>query len=105
MAMVQFRDKSASSMELYEQTIRIKKITVRYGIPLLVNDCIDIASANGADGVHIGRSDISATIARKIIERDILLSVFASYVNEALQVAPSKYIVYEDVLQAVKSAK
>ena len=83
--MVQLREKSASSREFYEQAVRIKEITDRYGVPLIVNDRIDIALAVGADGVHIGQSDLPATVARKIIGREMLLGVSASFLSEALQ--------------------
>ncbi len=83
--MVQLREKTASSREFYKQVIRIKEITGRYGVPLIANDRIDIALAIGADGVHIGQSDLSATVARKIIGRDMLLGVSASSVGETLQ--------------------
>lgn len=83
--MVQLREKSASSRKFYEQAVRIKEITGRYGVPLIVNDRIDIALAIGADGVHIGQSDLPAAVARKIIGRDMLLGVSASSVSEALQ--------------------
>ncbi len=83
--MVQIREKSASSLEFYEQAIRIKKLTGRYSIPLVVNDRIDIALAIGADGIHIGQNDIPASVARKIIGKNMLLGVSASSVKEALQ--------------------
>jgi thiamine-phosphate pyrophosphorylase len=83
--MVQLREKTASSREFYKQAVRIKEITSRYGVPLIVNDRIDIALAIGADGVHIGQSDLPAAIVRKIIGRDMLLGVSASSASEALQ--------------------
>lgn len=83
--MVQLREKTASSRKFYKQAVRIKEITGRYGVPLIVNDRIDIALAIGADGVHIGQSDLPAAVARKIIGRDMLLGVSASSVSEALQ--------------------
>lgn len=83
--MVQLREKSASSKEFYEQAVRIKEITEHYGVPLIINDRIDIALAVGADGVHIGQSDLPAVATRKIIGRDMILGVSASSVGEALQ--------------------
>lgn len=83
--MVQLREKTVSSREFYKQAVRIKQITGRYGIPLIVNDRIDIALAIGADGVHIGQNDLPAAVARKIIGRDMLLGISASSVSEALQ--------------------
>lgn len=83
--MVQLREKSASSRQFYEQAVYIKKITDYYGIPLIINDRIDIALSVNATGVHIGQSDIPASVARKIIGKDMILGVSASSVREALQ--------------------
>lgn len=83
--MVQLREKSSSARGFYEQAIRIRKITERYKVPLIVNDRIDIALAIGANGIHIGQSDIPALVARKIIGKDMLLGVSVSTVREALQ--------------------
>lgn len=83
--MVQLREKSASSREFYEQAVRIKKITDGHGIPLIINDRIDIALSVNAAGVHIGQSDIPAPAVRKMIGKTMVLGVSASSVPEALQ--------------------
>ena len=81
--MVQLREKKISSLDFYALALEIKKITDRYGIPLIINDRIDIAMAVGAAGVHIGQKDIPADIARKVIGKDMLLGVSAASVAEA----------------------
>ena len=65
--LVQLREKEIPALDFYMLALEIKKITDRYGIPLIINDRIDIAMATGADGVHIGQRDIPADIARKVI--------------------------------------
>lgn len=82
---VQIREKSISSLQFYEQAVYIKRITDYYGIPLIINDRIDIALSVNATGVHIGQSDIPASIARKMIGKSTILGVSASNVREALQ--------------------
>ncbi len=82
--MVQLREKEISSLDFYALALKIKKITDSYGIPLIINDQIDIAMAVGAAGVHIGQNDIPADIARKVIGKDMLLGVSVSSVEEAL---------------------
>ena len=81
--MVQLREKEISSLDFYVLASEMKKITDRYGIPLIINDRIDIAMAVGAAGVHIGQKDIPADIARKVIGKDMLLGVSAASVAEA----------------------
>lgn len=82
--MVQLREKEISSLDFYVLASEMKKITDRYGIPLIINDRIDIAMAAGAAGVHIGQQDIPADIARKVIGRDMLLGVSVGSVAEAI---------------------
>ena len=80
---VQLREKTASTKEFYDLALRVKEITSRYGVPLLINDRIDIALAVDSEGVHIGQDDMPAGIAREIIGEDKILGVSASTVEEA----------------------
>lgn len=82
--LVQLREKDISSLDFYALASEMKKITDEYGIPLIINDRIDIAMAVGAAGVHIGQKDIPADIARKVIGKDMLLGVSVSSVAEAV---------------------
>ncbi|WP_053956413.1 thiamine phosphate synthase [Inediibacterium massiliense] len=83
--LVQLREKDCSSLEFFETAVKIKKITDCYGIPLIINDRIDIALAVDADGVHIGQSDIPAKIARKLIGNDKVMGISASTLEEAIE--------------------
>ena len=80
---VQLREKTASTKEFYQLALKVKEITSKYDVPLLINDRIDIALAVDSDGVHIGQDDMPADIARKIIGKDKILGVSASTVAEA----------------------
>ena len=82
--LVQLREKEIPASDFYMLALEIKKITDRYGIPLIINDRIDIAMAAGAAGVHIGQQDIPADIARKVIGKDMLLGVSVGSATEAL---------------------
>ena len=83
--MVQLREKDIPSFEFYSLAVQIKEITDKYGIPLIINDRIDIAMAIGAAGVHIGQNDLPAAVARKTVGADMLLGVSAASINEARQ--------------------
>lgn len=85
--LVQLREKEISSLDFYVLASEMKKTTDRYGIPLIINDRIDIAMAVDAAGVHIGQKDIPADIARKVIGKDMLLGVSATSVTEAVNAA------------------
>ena len=85
--MVQLREKEILSLDFYVLASEMKEITDRYGIPLIINDRMDIAMAVGAAGIHIGQKDIPADIARKVIGKDMLLGVSAVSAAEAVNAA------------------
>ena len=82
---VQLREKTASTKDFYELALKVKEITSRYDVPLLINDRIDIALAIDSDGVHIGQDDMPADVARKIIGDEKILGVSASTSDEAIK--------------------
>ena len=55
--MVQLREKKASPRDFVEKAIALKQMLTRYGVPLIINDNVDVALASEADGVHVGQSD------------------------------------------------
>lgn len=81
--LVQLREKDCSSKDFYELAVRVKKITDSYNVPLIINDRVDIAMAVDAAGVHVGQSDLPATVVRKIIGNDKIIGVSAANLNEA----------------------
>ena len=84
-SIVQLREKTASTKDFYQLALKVKEITTRYDVPLLINDRIDIALAIDSEGVHLGQDDMPADIARKIIGDDKILGVSASTVEEAIK--------------------
>ena len=82
---VQLREKDCSSKDFYELALRVKKITDEHNIPLIINDRVDIALAVDAAGVHIGQSDLPASVVRKIIGEDKIVGVSAAKLAEAKQ--------------------
>jgi len=84
---VQLREKQAPSREFYEAALRVRQVTARLGVPLIINDRADIALAVGADGVHIGQGDLPYGAARKIVGADMLVGVSVSTLPEALAAA------------------
>lgn len=82
---VQLREKDCTSLEFYENAKKIKEITDRYGVPLIINDRVDIALAVDADGVHVGQRDLPASVVRSIIGPEKIIGVSAGTLAEALQ--------------------
>ncbi|MEO6322957.1 MAG: thiamine phosphate synthase [Polaromonas sp.] len=54
---VQLREKNLASRDFLAQALMVKKLLAPHGVPLVINDRIDIALACCADGVHLGQSD------------------------------------------------
>lgn len=83
--LVQLREKEGDTGLLYERAVKLKKITDTFHVPLIIDDRIDIMLAVGADGVHVGQSDMPAAIARKLIGPHKILGVSAGTLEEAVQ--------------------
>jgi len=70
--LVQFREKDGEDRKKYEKAMRFRKITNDYGALLIIDDRIDLAWMVGADGVHLGQSDLPIPEARKVAPHFIL---------------------------------
>lgn len=84
---VQLREKTTASREFYDYAVRVKRITDRCGVPLIINDRVDIALAVDAAGVHVGQSDLPAPVVRDLVGPDKILGVSASTFEEAIAAA------------------
>ena len=80
---VQIREKTADTLDFYNLALKVKKITTKYNVPLIINDRVDVALAIDADGVHVGQSDMPCDITRKLIGKNKILGVSAATIKEA----------------------
>ena len=83
--LVQLREKSGDTGLLYERARQLKEVTDTLHVPLIIDDRIDIMMAVDADGVHVGQSDMPASVARKMIGSDKILGVSAGTLEEAVK--------------------
>jgi thiamine-phosphate pyrophosphorylase len=83
--MVQLREKEASTGEFFALAKELLALTRPLHIPLIINDRLDIALAAGADGLHIGQSDLPLKEARRIAGKDFIIGVSAAAPEEALE--------------------
>ena len=83
---VQLREKNISTKDFYEKALKVKEICKNYGALFIINDRLDIAQAVGADGVHLGQSDMPIEEARKILKDKFLIGATARNVEEAKKV-------------------
>ena len=79
---VQLRDKQASDAELIEQGRALKGLLTGTGVPLIVNDRLEVALAIDADGVHLGQSDGSVAEAREVLGAEAILGLSAQSLDQ-----------------------
>lgn len=82
---VQLRGKDISARQMIEEGRMLLSILRPLGIPLIVNDRVDIAYALQADGVHLGQSDVSVQVARSILGREAIIGLSVETWEHALQ--------------------
>lgn len=80
--MVQLREKEASTRLFIEEAERIKRLLAPYGVPLLINDRVDVALAVEADGVHIGQQDMPYPLARKLLGKRAIIGLSVETVEQ-----------------------
>lgn len=83
--LVQLREKELNSLEFYNTALKVKKVTDKYNIPLIINDRLDIALAVDAAGVHVGQSDMPAAIVRKLMGPDKILGISTATLEESIE--------------------
>lgn len=83
--MVQLREKELPARQFVERAIGLKRILKPYGVPLIINDRIDIALASGADGVHIGQSDLPFELTKKIIPKSMIVGLSVETPEQAIE--------------------
>ena len=72
---VQLREKDAATGEFVELARRLMAVLKPLGVPLIINDRVDVALAVDADGVHIGQSDMSYADARRLLGPDKIIGL------------------------------
>jgi thiamine-phosphate pyrophosphorylase len=83
--LVQLRDKVSETRAMVEAARALKAALQPFGVPLLINDRVDVALAAGADGVHVGQTDMAAEDARRLLGPDAIIGL--SINTEALAAA------------------
>ncbi|MBD2848189.1 thiamine phosphate synthase [Paenibacillus sp. IB182496] len=81
--MLQYRDKHSEPQQRLEKAQALRRLTRRYGVPLIVNDDVELALAAEADGVHLGQGDLPLAAARRRLGRDRLIGISTHALAEA----------------------
>ena len=86
---VQLREKTLDEESFLAEALEIKKLCNKYKVPFIINDNVEIAKKCGADGVHVGQSDMEAGNVRSIVGDDMIIGVSVHNVEEALKAVGS----------------
>ena len=81
---LQIREKDLDEASFEEESEKLKALCNSYRVPFVVNDSVEIALQCGADGVHVGQSDIKGRDIRAIIGPDKILGISAGTVEQAI---------------------
>lgn len=84
-SMVQLREKNLETRHFIKEAQSIKARLKNYGIPLIINDRLDVAMAVGADGVHIGQYDMPPGMARRLLGPDYIIGLSVETYDQALE--------------------
>jgi thiamine-phosphate pyrophosphorylase len=80
---IQLRDKQLDDEDFAEVAARLRDICRRHGAQFFVNDRVGVAHDVGADGVHLGRDDLSVQAARAILGAGAIIGTSAGSQNDA----------------------
>lgn len=83
--LVQLREKELDEDSFLREAKEMAKLCHRYGVPLIINDNVDIARRSGADGVHVGQEDMEAAAVRSILGSGMIVGVTAKTTEQALR--------------------
>ncbi len=81
--LLQYRDKYADTRRLVANARAIREAIAGTGVPLLINDRIDVALAAEADGVHVGQDDMPPADARRLLGPDAIIGLTLNNADEA----------------------
>lgn len=79
---IQLRERDLSTGDLLSLARQLRTITKERAVPLLINDCIDIALALDLDGVHLRATSIPVAVARRVVGSRLLIGASAHSVEE-----------------------
>jgi thiamine-phosphate pyrophosphorylase len=81
--LVQLRDKHGDTRAMVERARAVKAALAPFGVPLLINDRVDVALAAGADGAHVGQDDMAVEDARRLLGPKAIIGLSIKTVAQA----------------------
>ena len=84
-SLLQLREKDKTTREYISLAEKVHTLTKKYNVPLIIDDRVDVALAMGAEGAHLGQSDMPINTARKILGDDFIIGATTKTVPQALE--------------------
>jgi len=84
-SVVQLRQKDICSSEMLKAALSLMPVCRRHGVPLIINDRVDIALACDADGVHVGQDDLPCKVVRRMLGPHKIVGVSVKTPQEMAQ--------------------
>jgi len=82
---VQLREKDIPTRLFIQEATRIKRLLAPHGVPMIINDRVDVALAVGADGVHVGQEDMPYPLARKLMGPRAIIGLSVETIEQVLE--------------------
>ncbi|MCQ2505273.1 MAG: thiamine phosphate synthase [Saccharofermentans sp.] len=82
-SILQLREKNRTTREYIDLAEKVHELTLKYKVPLIIDDRVDVMLASGAEGVHVGAEDMPVRTARSLIGEDKILGATAKTVEVA----------------------
>ena len=83
--LLQLREKNKTTREYIELAKKVHLLTLKYNVPLIIDDRVDVAIAVGCEGVHLGQEDMPVSAARKILGENFIIGATAKTVEQAVE--------------------
>jgi len=99
--LIQLRDKHAAPRDLYRQAEAALQIARKHDVRLIINDRVDVALALGADGVHLGQTDMPAEAARRLLGERVIVGISTHNLEQARLAAnmPVDYVAFGPIFK------
>ena len=81
---IQLREKTCGTREFIDEALAIRSLLTHHGVPLIINDRVDVALAVKADGVHLGQKDMSCRMARQLVPESMLVGISVESLDDAI---------------------
>lgn len=81
--MVQLREKQLDEEAFIEEAVQVRELCHKYGVPLIINDRVEVALKSGADGVHVGIEDMTVAEIRGRVPEDFIIGATCKTIEQA----------------------